>query len=1212
MIRIKKKKALLLVSVLAGFAMVVFMFQGLLAYDDKTTHPALTDEIVDFYNISFDNNLTPEEKEWIVQGAIDEDTPPRWINHFYDPIWEKGWSGEHTGWLWEGLVQDISYWILAQFEPVSSLNWLHNRSLQTSYSLYGGDHTWDRAVEEYRKGNKKEAYRTLGHVLHLIEDASVPDHTRNDTHAHEMQWATGDYGSPYEEYLKQYNRQTIKQLRIIEALWKDGRQSPQFATVDDYLISLAKYSNGYFFSKDTINNSDYQYPDINVIKKNCDKDFCYSNDESDISFPVVKGRQLWDSKTKQYNTVYDLLERPAYQPILNAYFTRLSRQTVLYGAGVIELFHKQANDSGAKINGTSWFALPVVSITGEVYRVKNFFSSVVSAVGDTFSFFSNFLSAQLSGLIFTSAQTQGQVVAQPLVQPTLSLPMALGPQSDTPATSPIAYEVPIMPTAQTANMQSDTPMAPAYQVAISLTEPPTATSTFSAITATITAPVFHGNGSVTGVSPDAVATLPPVEPPLTSSETSTTTDVAATSTDNTATSTEPVVVVTASPTPETVDGPPVVINEIAWMGTKAQANDEWIELYNKTNHDVDLSGWSLESRNKVFSVVLSKTISAHGYFLLERTASTTTDRAEDLIYKGALNDSGSEANIYLKNGTTTADYFDLGYWPFVNNKDTRHTLERVSPYATSTNSYNWKEYSEALTPPFAKDAGGGDIFGTPGRKNSVAGYYTPTGSITEDTVWRKAYSPYYVPPYMLQVQSGATLTIEPGVVVKFAKGALYGGGMDVRGMLRAEGTVVNPIVFTSFLDDTADGIDSNQDGSASVPASADWMNINFYGTSTPSVFSYVQVQYGGQGMNNSSSGWYPKYTGVFSVHGASPHITDSVFDKNHAISLYMEKGAHPIVARTAIKNTVVPTHTGAGPGGFGVRIADASSTADIIGNIFENNNIGISSESATSAPLIVKDNVFTRNQKNGEFNGGNDFNLDNTNNQDSENKGGFYIRLVVRDGQVKILKADVMPYIVENGITVQEGGVLAIEPGAVLKSKDLNNSGSFAVPFIIKGVLHAQGTTDHPIVFTAFEDDSDGYDSNNSVTLPAAGAWENIQFLGATSSGSVLEYVAVRYGGLGRTACNSWCIEYKGAVRIQDASPTISHATFDQNLAIAVFIEGAAQPIIEYSDIRNTKEAIKTPSTTIGGIGMSIGAGLMPTLIDNTFTNNLEDVVYRL
>lgn len=64
------------------FFLIVFAFVSLAffqygkSYDDKTTHPGLTDEMVDFYNSSFPDKLSVEEKEWIVQGAIDEDIPP--------------------------------------------------------------------------------------------------------------------------------------------------------------------------------------------------------------------------------------------------------------------------------------------------------------------------------------------------------------------------------------------------------------------------------------------------------------------------------------------------------------------------------------------------------------------------------------------------------------------------------------------------------------------------------------------------------------------------------------------------------------------------------------------------------------------------------------------------------------------------------------------------------------------------------------------------------------------------------------------------------------------------------------------------------------------------------------------------------------------------------------------------------------------------------
>ncbi|KKS56521.1 MAG: hypothetical protein UV22_C0029G0005, partial [Parcubacteria group bacterium GW2011_GWA2_42_35] len=79
------------------YSLIVFKFVS--GYGDTTTHPGLTDEIVDFYNLSFDNKLTSEEKEWLIRGSVDEDTPPRWINHFYDPIYQQGWTGQYTGWL---------------------------------------------------------------------------------------------------------------------------------------------------------------------------------------------------------------------------------------------------------------------------------------------------------------------------------------------------------------------------------------------------------------------------------------------------------------------------------------------------------------------------------------------------------------------------------------------------------------------------------------------------------------------------------------------------------------------------------------------------------------------------------------------------------------------------------------------------------------------------------------------------------------------------------------------------------------------------------------------------------------------------------------------------------------------------------------------------------------------------------------------------------
>ena len=135
-------------------------------------------------------------------------------------------------------------------DPISAVEWVNNNLIQEKYSRYGGDRTWKKGLEYYADGNKKEAYITLGYVLHLLEDQSVPDHTRNDTHAHELEKITGDYGSPYEEYLKKYTRQTIKKdLDLANNFKKQNLIPITKQSIEDYLISLATYSNNYFFPK---------------------------------------------------------------------------------------------------------------------------------------------------------------------------------------------------------------------------------------------------------------------------------------------------------------------------------------------------------------------------------------------------------------------------------------------------------------------------------------------------------------------------------------------------------------------------------------------------------------------------------------------------------------------------------------------------------------------------------------------------------------------------------------------------------------------------------------------------------------------------------------------------------------------------------------------------------------------------------------------------
>ena len=65
------------------------------AYSPDTTHRALTDEAVDFYNAVFmQSPLSANDKELIKAGSAEEDTPvDRVLNHFYDPVYNQGLRG---------------------------------------------------------------------------------------------------------------------------------------------------------------------------------------------------------------------------------------------------------------------------------------------------------------------------------------------------------------------------------------------------------------------------------------------------------------------------------------------------------------------------------------------------------------------------------------------------------------------------------------------------------------------------------------------------------------------------------------------------------------------------------------------------------------------------------------------------------------------------------------------------------------------------------------------------------------------------------------------------------------------------------------------------------------------------------------------------------------------------------------------------------------
>ena len=180
--------------------------------------------------------------------------------------------------------------------------------------------------------------------------------------------------------------------------------------------------------------------------------------------------------------------------------------------------------------------------------------------------------------------------------------------------------------------------------------------------------------------------------------------------------------------------PAVVINEIAWAGTAASASDEWIELYNNTAQDIDLTGWTLSwakvlihfeegQEGSSTKTVSNSVIPAHGFYLLERTDDNTVSNMEaDLVYTGALPNGG--VSLVLRDDrdviVDTANN-DGGAWSAGSTGKAEvpyATMERINPEAGDTLD-NWASNDGQTRNGL--DAKGDPLNGTPKEENSIFG-----------------------------------------------------------------------------------------------------------------------------------------------------------------------------------------------------------------------------------------------------------------------------------------------------------------------------------------------------------------------------------------------------------------------------------------------------------------------------------------------------------
>ncbi|MEW5800945.1 MAG: right-handed parallel beta-helix repeat-containing protein [bacterium] len=396
-----------------------------------------------------------------------------------------------------------------------------------------------------------------------------------------------------------------------------------------------------------------------------------------------------------------------------------------------------------------------------------------------------------------------------------------------------------------------------------------------------------------------------------------------------------------------------------------------------------------------------------------------------------------------------------------------------------------------------------------------------------DTVW----SPYhiYVLSGSITIAEGATLTIEPGTVIK---GGNQSSRLIVNGALVARGTKRAPVIFTSFRDDIFGG-DTNADSSASVPAAGDWDGIYFYSTSTDSacVLDHCLIKYAGYGSQGCG----------ISCKGASPVISNCMISHNRTYGVRL-KSASPAISNCTIAQN---SHSGV--------FIEGDSSAVITGcNIYHNSVYGICSFS--TATVHIRRNTFAGNGSYAVYlccTSG----ISTADNTISDYGGGIYLLGTVTT-DMRLAGNPGCPYVLNN-LTVAEGATLTIEPGVVIKG-DMQGG-----RLVINGALVAKGTELAPVVFTSLRDDACEGDTNNDgrASLPAAGDWDGI-FLCSTRNDSacVLDRCIIQYAGYGNEGC---------ALSLSNTSPVLSHCIINHNRIYGLRIQGAS-PIISNCTIAHS------------------------------------------
>lgn len=525
----------------------------------------------------------------------------------------------------------------------------------------------------------------------------------------------------------------------------------------------------------------------------------------------------------------------------------------------------------------------------------------------------------------------------------------------------------------------------------------------------------------------------------------------------------------------------------ATVGVSPLTNVTYVLLGNLT---ISASGWLTISPGVVVKPLPNVSITVNGALTMNGTAADTITvtsvkddnfgQPRDTNNNGSINapapgdwdrivfNQGSSGSIQygrLKFGSASAS---LGMVDMTNvNLPVSNTLlsdaaHGIAIRGTSAPVLNTVEIDNSTSTPIYQSVSANPTYidiGFLGNELTALGLVNETigvdSHLTQRTIAGYTNITYLVVNGMITMNNPATLTVDPGVVIKSASGYC---GFVIHGALVADGTPSSPIVFTSWKDDLyGNPADTNGDGSTTTPNTSDWGYIQFTDTSNDgtSRLDNCRVTYGS---------YHPSIVmGVVWCLNAAPSITYCSIAKSNW-GIRCDGNSAPTISNDDIRYCT-----------NGPILMSVQSDPVITGNtllINGINGLGLISETLSQNAVLE------------------------------------YRPAVVFPPPNQ---TTVFAYVPIGTITVPTGVTLTLQPKVVIKP-----SGGFLL-FDVSGVLNAVGGTGSDrVVFTSLKDDTWGGDTNSdgSVMSPSAGDWRNLAFQDqSVDAQCVIRNVLFQFGG---------------------------------------------------------------------------------------------------